>query len=588
MCGVLDCAVCRACRRAWAARAALAEGEGAVCAPQHGNTLGGGGGGVPVPCPGSPPPYPPPPPTPLQMSPPHRAFLLLLLVVVVKVNGSLQWEPVTKHGCTCAHSCQPCTDYDASETEGGCYFGTYFCYTNPCDTAQSSAESLWYDWDNCVLKVVVTPTPASTATRTAPASRSHSASNSRVSATRSRSQGPASSSPRVTSTPARTVTVTPVRTRTAVSTKTATASNSPWSVTEAHWTLGDAGVSCDIACGDAGGCVATAFDASPDTAGLKKIVASVGCSNVVPCANGMFFTDDLTETSGADPAYYNEGCYNPKQGAYPSCGTKPADPSVRRFCPCADPAPFASCTPAPSATPSSRPPGACETGVDYSGADLGGADAPYAIYQPTKTACYNYCQQNLDCYAFTWHTLAASNQPGFCFPKKRGWNPVSISTAVSCVANVRCPPGYALHGGSCYSFEKHSANFTWSVASSLCSQNGYLATFKSHKEEYFVIEGCGATGNDTQLSYWVGVHDVSTSKTRKYRWAHNSEDVVTTTQYNSFIKPNWGTGAKSGTTDSNNKCMLVTKDSKQSDPYLTVTRCDKLKGPSICCEAPLL
>ena len=57
----------------------------------------------------------------------------------------------------------------------------------------------------------------------------------------------------------------------------------------------------------------------------------------------------------------------------------------------------------------------------------------------------------------------------------------------------------------------------------------------------------------------MGVHDVSTSKTRKYTWSRTSSDAVTTAQYNAYIKPYWGPGKKSGTTDTANKCMVLSK-----------------------------
>ena len=113
--------------------------------------------------------------------------------------------------------------------------------------------------------------------------------------------------------------------------------------------------------------------------------------------------------------------------------------------------------------------------------------------------------------------------------------------------------------------------------------------FKNPADTAFVLGGCGASASSTQLSYWVGVHDMSTSKTRKYTWSRTSSDAVTTAQYNAYIKPHWGPGKKSGTTDSANKCMLVAKDTASSTTrYITVTRYNKLKGPARCCQTAMV
>ena len=195
----------------------------------------------------------------------------------------------------------------------------------------------------CVLAATGTPSSSNAATITPSSSNT-------ASVTPSSSKQPVtmSSTTTSTSTVSSSATASKGSSHSTSATVTPTPSNSYWAVTEAYWMIGAAGVSCTTACAAVGGCVADAFDATPNNETLSQIAAAAGvssCSAYVTDDNGLFVSD---------PALYGDGaCYNQKVGMYPTCGAT-RNVTSQRFCPCkyrATPTPSMSRRPTPSHTP---------------------------------------------------------------------------------------------------------------------------------------------------------------------------------------------------------------------------------------------
>ncbi|XP_062457453.1 uncharacterized protein LOC134154819 [Rhea pennata] len=76
-----------------------------------------------------------------------------------------------------------------------------------------------------------------------------------------------------------------------------------------------------------------------------------------------------------------------------------------------------------------------------------------------------------------------------------------------------CPPGWRLHGGSCYTLGSGTAS--WAQAQSTCRESGAaLATIGDSQEQAFV------TSLGPRQDVWIGLHDRSTEGT--FEWADGS------------------------------------------------------------------